>query len=80
MWNLLHSILHIDKIPPCTSVYPVVESFLTTGCAEVHGGNQSMPDFPNTSCDSLILFHHIRAVCTITDTIPVPCENHSQIA
>jgi hypothetical protein len=25
------------------------------------------------------LFHHIRAVTTITDTIPMPCENHPQI-
>jgi len=25
------------------------------------------------------LFHHIRAVSTITDSIPIPCENHSQI-
>jgi hypothetical protein len=23
--------------------------------------------------------HHIRTVFTITDTIPMPCENHSQI-
>jgi len=28
---------------------------------------------------SFILFHHIRAVFTITDTIPAPCENHSPI-
>ncbi|HKN70690.1 MAG TPA: hypothetical protein VJX30_06665, partial [Terriglobales bacterium] len=26
------------------------------------------------------LFHHIRAVSTITDSIPMPCKNHSQIA
>jgi hypothetical protein len=25
------------------------------------------------------LFHHIRAVSTITDAIPAQCENHSQI-
>jgi hypothetical protein len=38
-----------------------------------------MPEFPNTSFASLIFFHHIRAVFTITDTIPAPCENRSQI-
>jgi hypothetical protein len=27
-----------------------------------------------------ILFRHIRIVTTITDSIPVPCKNHSQIA
>jgi len=27
-----------------------------------------------------IFFHHIRAVSTITYSIPTPCENHSQIA
>jgi len=29
---------------------------------------------------SLILFHHIRAVFTITDSIPLPGENYSKIA
>jgi hypothetical protein len=28
---------------------------------------------------SLYLFDHIRAVSTITDSISVPCNNHSQI-
>ena len=28
---------------------------------------------------SFILFHHKRTVFTITDTITVPCENHSQL-
>jgi hypothetical protein len=33
-----------------------------------------------TTPDSISsLIHHIRAVTTITDTIPTPCENHSQI-
>jgi hypothetical protein len=27
-----------------------------------------------------ISFHHIRTVTPITDAIPMPCENHSQIA
>lgn len=25
-------------------------------------------------------FHHIRPVTTITDSIPIPCKNHPQIA
>jgi hypothetical protein len=29
--------------------------------------------------DTIPLFHHIRAVSTITDSIATPCKNHSQI-
>ena len=32
-----------------------------------------------SSAGAPIPFHHTRAVTTTTDTIPTPCENHSQI-
>jgi hypothetical protein len=35
---------------------------------------------PRSSRDFHPSFPHLRPVTTITDTIPTPCENHSQIA